>query len=52
MACVDVDTAKIARLADGVLPLYEPGLDELLDRHLGTRFVPTTDLEAAVKDPS
>lgn len=50
VACVDVDTAKIARLADGVLPLYEPGLDELLDRHLGTRFFPTTDLEKAVKE--
>jgi UDPglucose 6-dehydrogenase len=50
VVCVDVDADKIGRLADGVLPVYEPGLGELLDRHLGTRFFPTTDLQKAVAE--
>jgi len=29
----DVDATKIAALADGVLPFFEPGLEELLRRH-------------------
>ena len=29
----DVDAAKIAALADGVLPFFEPGLGELLREH-------------------
>jgi UDPglucose 6-dehydrogenase/GDP-mannose 6-dehydrogenase len=50
VACVDTDHERIARLAAGELPLYERGLAELLDRHLGTRFVPTTDAAAAIRD--
>jgi UDPglucose 6-dehydrogenase/GDP-mannose 6-dehydrogenase len=46
--CVDVDAERIARLDGGVLPVYERGLDELLERHLGRRFVPTTNLTTAV----
>jgi len=33
---VDVDEAKIARLAAGEVPFYEPGLDELLRKNLAT----------------
>jgi UDPglucose 6-dehydrogenase len=46
--CVDVDAAKIARLTKGELPIHEAGLDELFQRHLGTRFFPSSDVEAAV----
>ncbi len=31
--CVDVDAAKIARLAGGEIPFFEPGLEELVARH-------------------
>ncbi|NBD25696.1 nucleotide sugar dehydrogenase [Paenibacillus sp. T1] len=32
VTCMDVDADKIKRLTDGITPLYEPGLDELLER--------------------
>jgi UDPglucose 6-dehydrogenase len=31
--CVDVQTAKIQNLQKGIVPFYEPNLDELLKRH-------------------
>jgi UDPglucose 6-dehydrogenase len=31
--CVDIDAAKIERLRSGEVPIYEPGLEELLARH-------------------
>ncbi len=33
--CVDIDAAKVARLRRGEVPIYEPGLEELLARHSG-----------------
>ncbi len=48
--CVDVDEAKIASLARGVIPIYEPGLEELVarnERKGRLRF--TTDLPAAIE---
>ena len=35
--CVDVDRAKIAKLRRGGLSIYEPGLPELVQRHLKAR---------------
>ncbi|MEI6557609.1 MAG: UDP-glucose/GDP-mannose dehydrogenase family protein [Rhodospirillaceae bacterium] len=47
--CVDKDAEKIARLKDGKMPIYEPGLDELVLKnvHAG-RLSFTTDLPSAV----
>ena len=50
VTCVDIDESKIAGLARGKLPLHEPGLGELLERHLATRFFPTTKLATAVQE--
>jgi UDPglucose 6-dehydrogenase len=49
VTCVDTDPDKIARLNDGVMPIYEPGLDDLVRRNVEQRRLTfTTDLAAAV----
>jgi len=49
--CVDKDADKIARLLDGVMPIFEPGLDNLVARNVEAgRLRFTTDLKAAVAD--
>ncbi|BBO77672.1 UDP-glucose/GDP-mannose dehydrogenase family protein [Desulfosarcina widdelii] len=48
--CVDVDTAKVDQINRGDSPIYEQGLDELLQKNLGTRLTATTDLERAVHE--
>jgi len=48
--CVDVDEAKIEQLKNGVIPIYEPGLKELVLRNSDEgRLSFTTDIAAAVK---
>ncbi|HYE65438.1 MAG TPA: UDP-glucose/GDP-mannose dehydrogenase family protein [Pyrinomonadaceae bacterium] len=50
VTCVDVDAEKITRLANGDVPIYEPGLDQLVEKnaHAGRlRF--TTDFKSAVE---
>ena len=34
VTCIDKDETKIARLQDGIMPIYEPGLDALVDRNV------------------
>jgi UDPglucose 6-dehydrogenase len=36
VTCVDVDEAKVARLREGISPIYEPGVDELLTSGIGS----------------
>lgn len=49
VVCVDIDEDKIARLTRGELPIYEPGLQELVERNVEEgRLRFTTDLAAAV----
>jgi len=51
VVCVDIDERKIADLRNGKIPIYEPGLEELIRRNVGDgRLRFTTDLAAAVKD--
>ena len=48
--CVDKDAAKIARLEDGIMPIYEPGLDVLVENNVKAgRLKFTTDLKEGVK---
>lgn len=49
VTCVDTDIAKIERLKAGIMPIFEPGLDDLVARNVaGGRLHFTTDLPAAV----
>jgi len=46
--CLDVDPAKIKILEDGGIPIYEPGLKEMVARNVGAgRLHFTTDVERA-----
>jgi UDPglucose 6-dehydrogenase len=50
VVCVDRDEGKIARLNRGEVPIYEPGLDDLLEKNVAAgRLQFTTDLGAAMK---
>src|SRR5229473_4757388 len=47
--CVDIDRSRIEMLNAGQLPIYEPGLEELVRRNVKeTRLCFTTDVERAV----
>ena len=49
--CVDKDAAKIERLKNGEIPIFEPGLEELLKRQIESgRIQFTTDIAEAVSD--
>ena len=46
----DEDLTKITSLREGRAPFYEPGLQELLSKHLQSgRFVPSDDVGAAIR---
>ncbi len=53
VVCVDIDEKKIASLKKGRVPIYEPGLEEMVRRNIEEqRLFFTTDLSEAVKKSS
>jgi UDPglucose 6-dehydrogenase len=47
--CVDKDASKINKLNSGISPIYEPGLDELIQKNYkAKRLTFTTDLKKAI----
>ena len=51
VTCVDKDVSKIEALKRGVMPIFEPGLDQLVERNVrGGRLSFTTDLAEGVAD--
>ncbi len=51
VACIDSDKSKIDALLEGRIPIYEPGLEELVRRNVADqRLSFSTDLATAVQD--
>ena len=51
VTCVDVDESKIERLKNGIIPIYEPGLDKIVEKNAADgRLHFTTDIASAVKE--
>lgn len=49
--CVDIDAAKVKKMQDGQVPIYEPGLDVLFHRNIAQgRLTFTTDLAHGIQD--
>ena len=51
VTCVDIDRDKVERLKEGVIPIYEPGLEDMAHRNvLAGRLHFTTDLREVLDD--
>lgn len=51
VVCIDKDAGKIERLKKGEIPIYEPGLEDMVAKQVKSgRLSFTTDLKDAVKD--
>lgn len=49
VTCVDVDTKKVDSLNSGIIPIYEPGLDKIVEKNVAAgRLHFTTDIASAV----
>jgi UDPglucose 6-dehydrogenase len=49
VVCVDIDRKKIDNLKKGIIPIYEPGLEEMVHRNLGKgRLHFTTSIDEAI----
>ncbi|MDO8554696.1 MAG: UDP-glucose/GDP-mannose dehydrogenase family protein [Candidatus Micrarchaeota archaeon] len=47
--CVDINKKKVELINSGKSPIYEPGLDALLKKHIGKNLSATTDINKAIQ---
>jgi UDPglucose 6-dehydrogenase len=51
VTCIDIDAAKVEKMQNGFVPIYEPGLEVLFERNTKQgRLKFTTDLKEGIKD--
>ena len=51
MTCVVINQAKVSKLSDGQITIYEPGLEKIFLRNIKEEWLKfTTQLEEAVED--
>ena len=51
VTCVDIDRNKIDKLNEGIIPIYEPGLEDMITRNMKKgRLVFTTNIQEALLD--
>ncbi|MGP8321174.1 MAG: UDP-glucose dehydrogenase family protein [Methanosarcinaceae archaeon] len=46
--CIDIDKEKVRQINAGIAPIYEEGLEELIQKHAGRNLIATTDYDYAV----
>jgi len=51
VTCIDIDKKKVLKMQDGIIPIYEPGLEVLFERNIKQKRLHfTTELENGIKD--
>ncbi|MGB3464678.1 MAG: UDP-glucose/GDP-mannose dehydrogenase family protein [Cyclobacteriaceae bacterium] len=51
VTCIDIDEKKVEDLRNGIIPIYEPGLDVLFERNIRQKRLNfTTNLKEGIKD--
>lgn len=49
--CADIDEEKIGKLRQGIMPIYEPGLSEVVERNVQKKYLSfTSDVDAAIRE--